>query len=172
MFLVGFTGYSGGGKTTLAERVVRELSHRGYSVSCIKDAHHRIDLDTPGKDTHRYRTAGASQVVLRTPERWALMEETGGFRKPLSEILQAMKEVDIAVLEGFKHEGDFPKIEVVYAPDEREPLWKTDSCIAAVASPKRDERQPECVAWLDIQNEAQIADFIIQLKEQNKTSGN
>ena len=99
MFLFGITGYSGSGKTTLNEKVVECLRALGYSVSCVKDAHHQVDLDTPVKDTYRYRVSGAEQVILRTPDRWALMEETPEGRKPLSEILRAMKPVDFVLLE-------------------------------------------------------------------------
>ena len=84
-FAVGFIGRSGSGKTTLAEKVLAELVRRGRRVSAIKDAHHGIDLDRPGKDTWRYREAGASRVILRTAERWAVMSETPGGPAPLAE---------------------------------------------------------------------------------------
>ena len=97
MFLFGITGYSGSGKTTLNEKVVECLRSLGYSVSCVKDAHHQVDLDTPGKDTYRYRVSGAEQVILRTPDRWALMEETPEGRKPLGDILWTKRGDIVAV---------------------------------------------------------------------------
>ena len=75
-FVMGFIGRSGSGKTTLAAAVLRILAARGWRVCAVKDAHHHIDLDTPGKDTWRYRESGASRVILRTPERWAVLTET------------------------------------------------------------------------------------------------
>ncbi|MCI5851365.1 MAG: molybdopterin-guanine dinucleotide biosynthesis protein B [Sutterellaceae bacterium] len=163
MFLIGFTGYSGSGKTTLAERVVAFLAGRGYSVSCVKDAHHRIDLDTPGKDTFRFRTAGARQVVLRTPERWALLEETPGGREPLGSILGAMERVDIVVLEGFKRHGGFPQIEVRRGTGEP-PLWEEDPEIVAVAS-ERPDGIPKRLVWLDINRPEVVADYVAELFE-------
>ena len=72
----GFVGYSESGKTTLATAVTAELSRRGFKVAVLKDAHHQVDMDTPGKDTWRYRENGATQVILRTPERWVLQTST------------------------------------------------------------------------------------------------
>ena len=110
-FVMGFIGRSGSGKTTLAAAVLRVLAARGWRVCAVKDAHHHIDLDTPGKDTWRYRESGASRVILRTPERWAVLTETPDGAPGIDELLKETGDADIVLVEGFKHEGSFPKID-------------------------------------------------------------
>ena len=120
---MGFIGRSGSGKTTLAAAVLRVLAARGWRVCAVKDAHHHIDLDTPGKDTWRYRESGASRVILRTPERWAVLTETPDGAPGIDEPLKETGDADIVLVEGFKHEGSFPKIEVRrQAAADRPPL--------------------------------------------------
>ena len=165
MFLVGFVGYSGSGKTTLAVRVVSELRARGFSVSAVKDAHHHVETDTPGKDTWRYREAGARQVGLRTPERWAVMEETPEGRVPLGEILRALRPVDIVVVEGFKHEGRFPRIEVRRRGCTSPALWLERGDIAAVATDDPELEAPAQLARLDVNSPSEVADFVEGLLE-------
>ena len=122
-FVMGFIGRSGSGKTTLAAAVLRVLAARGWRVCAVKDAHHHIDLDTPGKDTWRYRESGASRVILRTPERWAVLTETPDGAPGIDELLKETGDADIVLVEGFKHEGSFPKIEVRrQAAADRPPL--------------------------------------------------
>ena len=75
MNIYGIIGYKNAGKTSLVERLVTEITGRGFSVSTVKHAHHAFDLDHPGKDTFRHRQAGARQVMLSTGTRWALMTE-------------------------------------------------------------------------------------------------
>ena len=111
-FVMGLIGRSGSGKTTLAAAVLRILAARGWRVCAVKDAHHHIDLDTPGKDTWRYRESGASRVILRTPERWTVLTETPQGAPGIDELLKETGDADIVLVEGFKHEGSFPKIEV------------------------------------------------------------
>lgn len=97
-FVMGFIGRSGSGKTTLAAAVLRILAARGWRVYAVKDAHHHIDLDTPGKDTWRYRESGASRVILRTPERWAVLTETPEGAPGIDELLKETGDADIAFL--------------------------------------------------------------------------
>ena len=139
-FVVGFVGFSGAGKTTLATRVTAILAVRGLKVSALKDAHHGVDLDKPGKDTYRYREAGAAEVILRTAERYAILVETPE-TVMLDELLARVRpDADVVVVEGFKHEGDFPKIELLrgeaadaVVSGRRAPLYPTDERIVAVA---------------------------------------
>ena len=124
-FIMGFIGRSGSGKTTLAAAVLRILAARGWRVCAVKDAHHHIDLDTPGKDTWRYRESGASRVILRTPERWAVLAETPEGAPGIDELLKETGDADIVLVEGFKQEGSFPKIEVRrQAAADRPPLMR------------------------------------------------
>ena len=113
MKVVGFSGYSGSGKTTLIERLIPALKARGQRVSVVKHAHHRFDIDHPGKDSWRHRQAGAFEVVVASDLRLALVRE---FEAPLQiSVHQLIAELDAGVdwvlVEGFRH-GDLPKIEV------------------------------------------------------------
>ena len=78
MRVIGLAGWSGAGKTTLLTRLIPELGRRGVSVSTLKHAHHAFDLDTPGKDSHAHREAGAREVLISSERRWALMRELRG----------------------------------------------------------------------------------------------
>src|SRR5271163_5013868 len=76
--IIGFAGWSGAGKTTLITRLIPLLTARGISVSTIKHAHHDFDIDTPGKDSYEHRRAGATEVLVTSANRWALMRELRG----------------------------------------------------------------------------------------------
>lgn len=162
-FAVGFIGRSGSGKTTLASAVLAELVRRGWRVAAVKDAHHNIDLDRPGKDTWTYRTSGASRVILRTAERWAVMSETPECPAPIDDLLRETGDADLVLVEGFKHEGSFPKIEVRRrAAASAPPLARELGPVAAVAS---DFEEPEFADTpaLDVNDPAGVADFIESL---------
>src|SRR5215470_17509573 len=111
MKILGFIGNSNSGKTTLIEKLLPLLRARGLSVSAIKHAHHGFDMDRPGKDSHRYREAGAGQVLIATAQRWALLTETP---RPATfdELLGQLAPCDLVLVEGFRSEGAFPRIEV------------------------------------------------------------
>lgn len=98
---VGFVGFSESGKTTLATRVAAELTRRGFRVAALKDAHHGFDMDKPGKDSWRYREAGASQVIVRSDRRWAMLVETPE-QPSVEELLARFSDVDVILVEGFK----------------------------------------------------------------------
>ena len=117
MNVVGFCGDSGVGKTTLIEQLIPLLKQRGLRVSVVKHAHHRLDVDHPGKDTFRHRQAGAFEVVAASNKRFALLRE---FEQPFDmSVHQLIAElwdgVDWVLVEGFKH-SDLLKIEVWRAP--------------------------------------------------------
>ena len=135
MKVLGITGWSGCGKTTLISSLIPELCRRGWSVSALKHAHHNVDLDTPGKDTWRYRAAGAQQVILASAQRWALLHELGAVPEPeLEQLLAQLQPVDLVLVEGWKR-SSYPKIEV-WRPNtaEQTPRFPNDSSIIAVAS--------------------------------------
>ena len=143
-FVMGFIGRSGSGKTTLAAAVLRILAARGWRVCAVKDAHHHIDLDTPGKDTWRYRESGASRVILRTPERWAVLTETPEGAPGIDELLKETGDADIVLVEGFKHEGSFPKIEVRrQAAADRPPLMREFGGRINLAAAASDFDEPD-----------------------------
>jgi molybdopterin-guanine dinucleotide biosynthesis protein B len=137
--VLGFVGSSGSGKTTLLEAIVATLSDRGARLAVVKHARAGFDLDpSPRKDSHRIRSAGASQVLVASRNRWALLAEQAD---PLAEpSLEAMcrhldhGSLDAILVEGFRHER-YPKIEV-YRPSHGRPpqCWPEDPDLIAVAS--------------------------------------
>ena len=135
---VGFVGPSGSGKTTLITRVLPALTGAGLRVSVLKHAHHGFDMDRPGKDTYRARVAGASQVLVASHARWALLSELDGDHDepPFVELLGYFHadRTDVVLVEGFARES-YPKIEV-YRPALGEPprCWPDDPAVIAVAT--------------------------------------
>lgn len=170
-FALGFIGRSGSGKTTLAEKVLAELVRRGRKVAALKDAHHGIDLDRPGKDTWRYREAGASRVILRTAERWAVMAETPEKPASVDELIELAGDADILLIEGFKHEGSFPRIEVRRREAAGEPplisCGGLDAPPVAVAT-DFDEPEFKGIPQLSVNDPQAVADFIEALIERSR----
>ena len=132
MRLLGIAGWSGAGKTTLVERMLPLLRAGGLTVSTIKHAHHDVDVDRPGKDSFRHRVAGASEVLVVSDQRWALMRETPG-PTPVADLVARLAPVDLVLIEGFKAEPH-PKVEVYRAALGKPPLWPGRPDIWAVAT--------------------------------------
>lgn len=133
MKIIGLAGWSGSGKTTLLTRVLPELKRRGLSVSTLKHAHHKFDIDTPGKDSYEHRAAGAQEVLVASANRWALMHELRGEQEwTLQQLLEKLSPVDLVIIEGFKS-GHHPKLEVHRAANEKPLLYPGDSDIRAIA---------------------------------------
>jgi molybdopterin-guanine dinucleotide biosynthesis protein MobB len=159
MKLFGLAGWSGAGKTTLVVRLLPALAARGLAVSTMKHAHHSFDIDQPGKDSYRHRAAGATEVMIASSQRWALMHEHGGAPEPTAAALAAhMAAVDLVLVEGFKREPH-PKLEVHRAANGKPLLHPGDPHIVAVAS---DQPLP-CVGLpvLSLDDVEAIADFIV-----------
>ncbi len=134
MNVFGIAGWSGSGKTTLLERLLPSLASRGLCVSVVKHAHHRFDIDQPGKDSHRFREAGSHEVLISSPARWALMREHRGADEPtLAELLSHLSDCDLVLVEGFKREP-IPKLEVHRPALGKTLLWPDDPHIVAIAS--------------------------------------
>ena len=134
MKVIGLAGWSGAGKTTLLTRVIPLLREDGLRVSVIKHAHHRFDVDVPGKDSWRHRQAGAEEVLVSSGLRWALMHELRGTREPrLPELLTKLSRVDLVIVEGYKSEPH-RKIEVYRADNGKPLLFPGDAAIAGVVS--------------------------------------
>ncbi len=159
MKVFGFTGWSGSGKTTLLEKLLPQLTARGFTVSVIKHAHHGFDIDKPGKDSYRHREAGAREVMLASGTRWALMHECREREEPqLESLLARMAPCDLVLVEGFKQEP-VPKIEI-YRPElGKSPLYLERDDIVAVASNAPLELKLPC---LPLDDAAAIADFLIE----------
>lgn len=158
MNVYGVVGWKNAGKTTLVERLVAEICERGFSVSTVKHTHHMVDVDKPGKDSHRHRQAGAHQVILSSSSRWALMTELRGTpEKPLSDLLQRLSPVDLVIVEGYKRD-DHPKIEAWRAETGQPLIAPEDPTVRAVASNDRPETDKPVIGLDDI---PAIADFVL-----------
>jgi molybdopterin-guanine dinucleotide biosynthesis protein B len=160
MKILGLTGWSGAGKTTLMVRLIPELVARGLAISTMKHAHHAFDVDKPGKDSYRHRAAGATEVLVSSEHRWALMHEHRGETEPSSaELMRHMTPVDLLLIEGFKRDPH-DKLEI-YRPALGKPLLSTgDPSFVAVLSdaPVSETGLPV----IDLNDIAAIADFIQQ----------
>ncbi len=158
MKIYGIIGYKNAGKTTLVERLVAEISGRGFSVSTVKHAHHAFDLDQPGKDTFRHRQAGARQVMLSTGTRWVLMTELRGVEEPeLADLLARMNPVDLVLIEGYKRDRH-PKIEVHRASTGHPLIAPGDETVRAVAT---DSAVMVGIPVLDLNDIGAVAAFIL-----------
>jgi molybdopterin-guanine dinucleotide biosynthesis protein B len=134
MKVIGLAGWSGAGKTTLLTRVIPHLIAGGLRVSVIKHAHHKFDVDVPGKDSWRHRQAGAEEVLVSSGNRWALMHELRGAQEPaLADLLRKMSPVDLVVIEGYKTEPH-RKIEVHRAANGKPLLFPGDGAIVGIVS--------------------------------------
>jgi molybdopterin-guanine dinucleotide biosynthesis protein B len=134
MKVIGLAGWSGAGKTTLLTRVIPHLLSQGLRVSVIKHAHHSFDVDVPGKDSWVHRQSGATEVLVSSGKRWALMRELRGAPEPrLPELLKKMSPVDLVIVEGFKSEPH-RKIEVHRAANGKAVLFPDDPGIVGIAT--------------------------------------
>jgi molybdopterin-guanine dinucleotide biosynthesis protein MobB len=159
MRVYGVTGWKNAGKTGLVERLVAEITGRGYTVSTVKHAHHSVDVDQPGTDSQRHRAAGASEVLLASGQRIALMQELRGAPEPkLDTLLSRLSPVDLVLIEGFKRERH-PKIEAFRAEPGNPLIATDDETVRAVASDTPLEL--DCPVF-DLDDTAAIADFILE----------
>ena len=159
MRIYGVVGWKNAGKTGLMERLVAEIAGRGFCVSTVKHAHHSFDVDQPGKDSHRHREAGASEVVLASGSRWALMHELrGAAEPPLEALLARLTPVDLVLVEGYKRDAH-PKVEAHRAETGNPLIAPEDSSVRAVAAdvPLALDRPV-----FDLNDTRAIADFILR----------
>ena len=134
MKVIGLAGWSGSGKTTLLSRLVPHLVAEGLRISTIKHAHHKFDLDTPGKDSWTHRQAGATEVLISSEQRWALMHELRGAPElTLRELLPKLSPVDLVIVEGFKTTAP-RKIEVHRVANGKPLLYPGDPAVVAIAT--------------------------------------
>jgi molybdopterin-guanine dinucleotide biosynthesis adapter protein len=160
MRIFGLAGWSGSGKTTLMTALIPEFVARGVTVSTIKHAHHGFDVDQPGKDSWRHREAGAREVMVASPRRWALMHELRGAPEPsLDDLVRRMGPVDLFLVEGFKRHPH-PKIEVYRPALEKPLLYPDDPFVVAIAS---DTELPDLsLPWLPLSDAGAVATFILR----------
>lgn len=159
MKLIAIAGYSGSGKTTLIEKVIPALVMEGIKVSLIKHAHHEFDLDHPGKDSWRHREAGATEVLVSSSKRWALMHELAGAAEPtLDELLQRMSPCDLVIVEGWKF-NSLPKVEVHRKLADKPLLFPNDRQVVAIAT---DESLATALPQFALDDGEGVAQFIIR----------
>jgi len=157
--VVGVVGWRNSGKTRLVTALVAEFARRGLDVATVKHAHHRFDIDKPGKDSYEHRQAGARQVLVASDNRWALMTELDqATRPPLADLVTKLADADIIIAEGFKGEPH-PKIEVRRDPDV-DPLSEQDPSIFAVATELPDTPVARTAAKVSPDNISGIADMV------------
>jgi molybdopterin-guanine dinucleotide biosynthesis adapter protein len=165
MKLIAISGYSGSGKTTLIEKVIPCLVAAGYRVSLIKHAHHEFDVDVPGKDSHRHRMAGATEVLVSSSKRWVVMHELRGEVEPSLEAqLAHLSPCDVVIVEGWKHHA-IPKIEVHRKLADKPLLFLDDKHVIAVAT---DERLATNLPQFGLDDGAAVAKFIVDYLALNK----
>lgn len=158
MRIYGVIGWKNAGKTGLMERLVTEITARGFRVSTVKHAHHTFDVDHPGRDSYRHREAGATEVLLASRNRFALMHELRDEDEPtLSELLVHLAPVDLVLIEGYKRDSH-PKIEAFRAEPANPLIAPDDPTIRAVAADcDLDLDRPV----FDLNDTVAIADFIL-----------
>jgi molybdopterin-guanine dinucleotide biosynthesis protein B len=161
--VLGVIGWSGSGKTTLLEYLVGQLAADGLRVNVIKHSHHDIVLEPPHKDSARMRTAGAAEVMIASPYRFAIQHELRGDPEPsLREHLARLAPAGLTLVEGYKWEA-IPKLEVFRPELGRAPLYPDDAHIVAVAAsvPAPAGLRPG-VAWLDLGEPATVLRWLKQ----------
>jgi molybdopterin-guanine dinucleotide biosynthesis protein B len=160
MRIIGLAGWSGSGKTTLIKKLIPRLIARGIAVSTLKHAHHGFDLDQPGKDSFFHRTAGATEVIISSAKRWAILHELR--EQPewdLAALVGKMSPVDLVLVEGFKRDK-FPKLEIHRIANGKPLLHLEDPHIVAVAS---DSALPAAqVPVVDLNDIDAIADLLLK----------
>ncbi|GGC85446.1 molybdopterin-guanine dinucleotide biosynthesis protein B [Undibacterium terreum] len=162
MQILGIVGWSGSGKTTMLERLLPLLSAAGKKVNVVKHSHHDIQLEPETKDSARLRKAGAAEMLLASPYRYALIRELRGQQEPpLAELLARMNPADLTLVEGYKWEPII-KLEI-HRPSVGKPaLYLDDPDIRAVASDvpaPPDLRQG--LVWLDLNQPEELLSWLI-----------
>jgi len=159
MRIIGLAGWSGSGKTTLIKKLIPRLIARGTTVSTLKHAHHGFDLDQPGKDSFFHRAAGATEVIISSARRWAILHELRDEPEwDLGHLVAKMSPVDLVLVEGFKRDA-FPKLEIHRIANGKPLLYPQDPHIVAVAS---DSALPEvALPVLDLNAIEPIADLLL-----------
>ncbi len=163
--VIGFSAYSGTGKTTLLKKIIVLLRQRDIRIAVIKHAHHDFEIDHPGKDSFELRKAGAYQMLISSARRKALITEFESFQAEpkLFELIDDLDHanIDLILVEGFKREH-FAKIELHRAALNKPYLFENDQDIIALASDHNQDIQTD-LQLLDLNKPEMIADFIYRL---------
>lgn len=167
--VLGVVGGSGNGKTTLLEFLVSRLAAQGLAVNVIKHSHHDLELEPPRKDSARLRMAGAAEVMVASPFRYAIIRELRDAPEPgLDEQLARLSPADLTLLEGFKSYA-IDKLEVYRPASGRVPLYLSDERVRAVASDQpAPPGLPARVAWLDLNAPEQVLAWLHRWMEKKR----
>ena len=171
--IFGITGRKNSGKTTLVCKLIPELKARGLTVATIKHTHHDIEFDTPGKDSYKHKSAGASKVLIASKKRLAIFEEyqlqeseAEDSEPELKELLNYFNDLDLVLIEGFK-QAKHPKIQVQRAENQTNvTLGDAHNIIAIASDNMSDIANENNLPVIDINDISSIADFIIEHKSQ------
>ncbi len=157
--IIGVAGFKNAGKTTLVEKLVIELTGRGFRISTVKHAHHSFDIDHEGRDSFRHRKAGATEVAVVSSGRWALIHELRNEAEPyLEDVLEKLAPCDLIIVEGYKRD-DHDKIEVRNLSLDHPPLAGEDPTIVAIAATGVIEDAP--VPVFDRDDVTALSSFVI-----------
>jgi molybdopterin-guanine dinucleotide biosynthesis adapter protein len=154
--IISIVGKSDVGKTTVLEKVIRELKGRGYRLATIKHHVHWFEIDQPGKDTWRHAQAGSDVVVIAAPNRLAMIRELES-ELSLAEIAAMIQDVDIIITEGYKR-GNKPKIEVSRAARSPGLICTREELFALVTD--QDHPEMEGVPQFDLNDTINLVDLI------------
>ena len=159
MRIIGLAGWSGSGKTTLVTKLIPRLTTRGLRISTLKHAHHGFDLDQPGKDSFMHRTAGATEVIVSSARRFAVLHELRAEPEwDLPALVGKMSPVDLVLVEGFKRDA-FPKIEIHRTANGKPLIHPEDPHIVAIAA---DTALPQAtVPVIDLNDIDAIAELVL-----------
>jgi len=160
MRIIGLAGWSGSGKTTLIKKLIPRLIARGIRVSTLKHAHHGFDLDQPGKDSFFHRAAGATEVIISSSKRWAILHELRDEPEwDLRALVAKMSPVDLVLVEGFKRD-EFPKLEIHRIANGKPLIHPDDPHIIAIAS---DVALPDLkIPVVNLDDIEAIADLLLE----------
>ena len=158
MKIFGIAGWKNSGKTTLVEKIIKDLVNRGYTASSIKHAHHEFEIDKEGKDSYRHRQAGATQVIVSSENLWAMISSQAYAEDTvLEKLLRKFDPVDFIIVEGYKSEKH-PKIECYRLGCQKNPLIGSDASIIGIVHDLKDfHSEQEQFKFNEIK---EIVDFI------------
>ncbi len=165
--IISIVGKSDSGKTTLIEKLVPELTRRGYRVATVKHDVHGFEVDREGKDSWRHKQAGAHTVVISSLKKVALIRDVEK-DLTLDEIREKLiQDVDLILSEGYKKDVQ-PKIEIFRKEKHKELLCTKEDNLIAIVSDKKFKVGVSCFFLDDIKG---VADFIEKKYLQSKGEG-
>jgi len=160
-FVIGIAGTSGSGKTTLITAMLPWFRSHGLTVNVVKHSHHPLELEPPTKDSARFRAAGANEVMVASPYRYAIVRELRHEAEPtLAEQLARLSPADLTLVEGFRGDA-IPRIEVYRPAHGREPYYPRDPSIIALAT---DAPADSTLPCLPLNDPAAVVLFILALR--------